>query len=138
MSEVDFVPYLTSPFSGLSLLGQIRWKEIGPIKIEKDSKDVVDNLPVSVEFNQSYKLLLVSCLPDQKKIPQKTKITWLDTTNWQEPNQKGVLQWRKKKMKERKRKILCLCYVEVLSIAVETCYFWKEDFKDMSDTMHSD
>ena len=30
------------------------------------SKNVVDNLPVFVEFNQTYKLLLVSCLLDQK------------------------------------------------------------------------
>ena len=31
------------------------------------SKNVVANFPVSVEFNQTYKLLLVSCLLDQKK-----------------------------------------------------------------------
>ena len=31
------------------------------------SKNVVDSLPVSAEFNQSYKLLFVSCLLDQKK-----------------------------------------------------------------------
>ena len=31
-------------------------------------KNVVENLPVFVEFNQTYKLLLVSCLLDQKKI----------------------------------------------------------------------
>ena len=29
-------------------------------------KNVVDNLPVFVEFNPTYKLLLVSCLLDQK------------------------------------------------------------------------
>ena len=31
------------------------------------SNNLLDNFPVSVEFNQSYKLLLVSCLLDQKK-----------------------------------------------------------------------
>ena len=31
-------------------------------------KKVVDNFPVFVEFNLTYKLLLVSCLLDQKTI----------------------------------------------------------------------
>ena len=31
------------------------------------SNNLLDNFPVFVEFNQSYKLLLVSCLLDQKK-----------------------------------------------------------------------
>ena len=37
------------------------------------SKNLVDNLPLSVEFKQTYQLLFVSCLPDQKKIFQNTK-----------------------------------------------------------------
>ena len=41
-------------------------------------------------------------------------------------------------MKERKRKTLCSCHVEVISIAVETCCLWNEDFKDVFGRMHSD
>ena len=37
------------------------------------SKNVVDNLPVFVEFNQTYKLLLVSCLLYQKNFFFRSK-----------------------------------------------------------------
>ena len=42
------------------------------IKLDKTlkmmSKNLVDNLPVFVELNQTYKLLFISCLLEQKKI----------------------------------------------------------------------
>ena len=83
------------------------------------SNNLLDNFPVFVEFNQSYKLLLVSCLLDQKKkffTGYDTYHGWIKIT---ERNGIELLFW-KKKMKERKRKILCLGYVEVFLIAVDT------------------
>ena len=54
------------------------------------SKNVVDNLPVFVEFNQTYKLLLVSCLLDQKKFFFEVRnIPCLDKANWEERDQTG-------------------------------------------------
>ena len=46
-------------------------------KLKMMSKNLVDNLPVFVEINQSYKLLFISsCLLDQKKkFYEKTKHT---------------------------------------------------------------
>ena len=84
------------------------------------SKNLVDNLPVFVELNQTYKLLFISCLLDQKKIffYGIRYIPWLDKNNWEERNQTVVLELMKKKVKERKRKILCLCYVAVFNGSV--------------------
>ena len=46
------------------------------------SKNLVDNLTVFVEFNPTYKLFLVSCLLDQKKIFTKneTYVVWIKIT----------------------------------------------------------
>ena len=86
------------------------------------SKNLVDNLPVFVEFNPTHKLLFVSCLLDQKKFfYEERKIRWLDQNNWEQRNQTGVLEIRGKK-KQRKRKILCLCHVEVFLIAVDLIF----------------
>ena len=83
------------------------------------SKDVGDNL-VSVEFNQSYKLLFIICQLDQKNFFSGVRnIPWLGKHNWEEQNQTDVLALKKKNMKERKRKTLCLCYVQVFLIAVD-------------------
>ena len=41
-------------------------------------------------------------------------------------------------MKERKRKTLCLCHLEVSPSALETYYLWNEDFKDKIDRIHFD
>ena len=55
------------------------------------NKDLLDNLPVSVEFNQSYKLLIVSCLLDQKKIFFEVRNKpWPNKINREERNQTGV------------------------------------------------
>ena len=61
-------------------------------------KNLVDNLPVSVEFNQSYKTLLVSCLLDQKKFFYEVRNKpWLNKINWEERIQTGVWALKKKK-----------------------------------------
>ena len=74
------------------------------------SKNVVDNFPVFVEFNQTYQLLLVSCLLDQKeKKFVERNILWLDENNWEEWNKTDVLELKEKEMKERKRKTLSFC-----------------------------
>ena len=65
------------------------------------SKNVIDNFPVSVEFNQTYKLLFDSCLLDRKKNSRKTKKPWPDTPNKEEPNQKVVLELRGKRKRWR-------------------------------------
>ena len=45
-------------------------------------KNVVDNLPAFVEFNQSCKLFRVSCLLDQgKKVYETRNIPWLAKNN---------------------------------------------------------
>ena len=85
------------------------------------SKNLVDNLPVFVEFNPTYKLLFVSCLLDQKKnffTKNDTYVGWIKIT---ERNGIKQLFWiiRKKEVKERKRKILRLCYLEIFQIAVD-------------------
>ena len=50
--------------------------------MELMSKNLVDNLPVFVEFNPTYKLLFVSCLLDQKKFfHEEGNIRWLDQNN---------------------------------------------------------
>ena len=43
------------------------------------SKNLVDNFPVSVEINKTYKLLFVSCLLDQKKnfTKDETYLGWI-------------------------------------------------------------
>ena len=62
------------------------------------SKNVVDNLPVFVEFNQTYKLLLVSCLLYQKKFFFEVRnIPWLDKANWEKRDQTGFLDLNIKK-----------------------------------------
>ena len=103
------------------------------------SKNLVDNLPVFVELNQTYKLLFVSCLLDQKKknFYETRYIPWLDKNNWEERNQTVVLELKKKKNEKRKRKNFCSCYVEVFLIAVDLL-FSEEDIKDMIDRIHSD
>ena len=114
----------------------IEMKEIGRIKFENDDKNVVANFSVSVEFNQSYKLLLVSCLLDQKKFFDSVRNKrWLHEANWEERKQTIVLKLEKK-LKERKRKTLCLLYVEVFSSAVETYYLWNEVIKDVIGRIH--
>ena len=50
------------------------------------SNNVVANFPVFVEFNQTYKLLLVSCLLDQKNFYEKRNVPWLDKTNTEKRN----------------------------------------------------
>ena len=77
------------------------------------NRNVVDNILVFVEFNWTYKLLFVSCLLDQKifSFHEIQKIPWPDAINWEEWIQTVVLKL-KKKMKERKHKILffVLCW----------------------------
>ena len=60
------------------------------------SNNLLDNFPVFVEFNQSYKLLLVSCLLDQKKNFSKdeTYLVWIKLT---ERNGTIHLFWNSKK-----------------------------------------
>ena len=78
------------------------------------SNNLLDNFPVFVEFNPTYKLLFVSCLLDQKKFffHQERNIRWLDKTNWEERNHTLVLEI-KKKDERAKTQNPCLCYVEV-------------------------
>ena len=45
------------------------------------SNNLLDNFPVFVEFNQSYKLLFVSCLLDKKKFYEERNIRWVDQSN---------------------------------------------------------
>ena len=45
------------------------------------SKNLVDDFPLFVEFNATYKLMLVSCPLDQKKIYEVRNIPWLDKNN---------------------------------------------------------
>ena len=51
-------------------------------KSENDKKNVVDNLKVFVEFNQCYKLLLVSCLLGRRKsfffTKYETYVGWIN------------------------------------------------------------
>ena len=61
------------------------------------SNNLLDNFPVFVEFNPTYKLLFVSCLLDQKIFfSRRTTYTWLDKTNWEERIQIGVLELKEK------------------------------------------
>ena len=61
------------------------------------SKNLVDNLPVSVEFNQCHNLF-ISCLLDKKKriFFEGRSIPCLDKTNWEERNHTLVLEFKKK------------------------------------------
>ena len=70
-------------------------------------KNVEENLPVFVEFNPTYKLLLVSCLLDQKNFFSwnETYIGWIKITEKKESNSRFGIE-EKKKMKERNRKTL--------------------------------
>ena len=61
-------------------------------------KNVVDNFPVLVEINPTYKLLLVSsCLLDEKNFYAVRNLPWLDKDNWGERNHWCVLALKKKK-----------------------------------------
>ena len=60
-------------------------------------KNVVDNFPVFVEFNPTYKLLLFSsCLLDENFFYAVRIVPWLDKANWEERNHWGVLALKKK------------------------------------------
>ena len=97
------------------------------------NRNVVDNLPVFVEFNWTYKLLFVSCLLDQKKIYGERKLPWLDKANLEERNHTSVLT-KKKKWSENSKPVVCV----MLKYFKRSRYYflWNEDIKDVIDRMH--